>query len=155
MYINCTQNVWVRFSRRVSDGITQCRGAVYKHPTANRSDGVRHEHAYARRCRSHARRCYNCPWKADSHSNNGRVTGSVLSTHVHVLPRQRLEPQTTRDNRQDMTEDMTRPQTRHYILLWPHHPIIISKISVGVCMSKYAHTHPQRYLRKHDRVVGG
>ena len=21
-------------------------------------------------------------------------------------------------------------------------------------MSKYAHTHPQRYLRKHDRVVG-
>ena len=31
---------------------------------------------------------------------------------------------------------------------------MISKISVGVCMSKYAHTHPQRYLRKHDRVVG-
>ena len=41
-----------------------------------------------------------------------------------------------------------------YILLWSHHPIIISKISVVVCMSKYAHTHPQRYLRKHDRVVG-
>ena len=39
-------------------------------------------------------------------------------------------------------------------LLWSHHPIIISKISVVVCMSKYAHTHPQRYLRKHDRVVG-
>jgi hypothetical protein len=31
---------------------------------------------------------------------------------------------------------------------------MMSKISVGVGMSKYAHTHPQRYLRKHDRVVG-
>ena len=60
----------------------------------------------------------------------------------------------TEDMTEDMAEDMTRPQTRHYILLWPHHTIIISKISVGVCMSKYAHTHPQRYLRKHDRVGG-
>jgi hypothetical protein len=46
------------------------------------------------------------------------------------------------------SEDKAKNKTR------PHHPIIISKISVGVCMSRYAHTHPQRYLRKHDRVVG-
>jgi hypothetical protein len=31
---------------------------------------------------------------------------------------------------------------------------LFEDISVGVCMSKYAHTHPQRYLRKHERAVG-
>ena len=46
------------------------------------------------------------------------------------------------------SEDKAKNKTR------PHHPLIISEISVGVCMSRYAHTHPQRYLRKHERVVG-
>ncbi len=80
MYMQCT------FLVRKTCG----SGAVYEPPTANRSDGVRHEHAYSRRSRSHARRCYDWPWKPDTHSNNGRVTGSVLSTHVHVLPGHRL-----------------------------------------------------------------
>ncbi len=46
---------------------------------------VRHEHAYSRRCRSHARRCYDCPCMADSNSDNGRLPGRVLSSRVHVL----------------------------------------------------------------------
>ena len=46
---------------------------------------VRHEHAYSRSSRSHARRCYDCPCIADSHSDNGRLPGRVLSSRIRVL----------------------------------------------------------------------
>ena len=132
MYISCTQNVWLRCSL------------------------VRHEHAYSRRCRSHARRCYDSPLMAESHSNNGRVIVSGLSTHVHVLPGQRLEAadNTRQQTRHDRRYDKAADKTLHLTLAPPpyHH---FEDICVGGCMSKYAHTHPQRYLRKHDRVVGG
>jgi hypothetical protein len=37
---------------------------------------------------------------------------------------------------------------------WPHHPLMFSQISLWVGVSVFAHTHPHRYLRNYDRVVG-
>ena len=38
--------------------------------------------------------------------------------------------------------------------LSPHHPIMFSQISLWVGVSVFAHTHPHRYLRNDDGVVG-
>ena len=40
------------------------------------------------------------------------------------------------------------------LLFGPHHPIMFSQISLWVGVSVFAHTHPHRYLRNDDRVVG-
>jgi hypothetical protein len=40
------------------------------------------------------------------------------------------------------------------LCLWPHHPLMFSQISLWVGVSVSAHTHPHRYFRNDERVVG-
>ncbi len=90
-------------------------------------------------------------WSAGVHS--ARLSNNYIS--YLLMPSLPYINKTTQDKtkhdtpRQDKTrEDTAKNKTR------PHHPLIFSKISVGVCMSSYAHTHSHRYLRKHETVVG-